>query len=159
MNKIFLQYFSKILFVLVLVFSIYSCDSATVTPSPEANTISGTVTFADTNFTFTGGYYDVAAFNSWPPSGAPTGDDSVTITKNGNVYTASYKIKGLANGSYVLAMGWRPIAGGQSPVMGLYGCDTSHNFSCVPTSVSITHNTGVENINFICWADTSKKLF
>lgn len=159
MDKSFYKNLSKILFVLTLVFTIYSCDSATITPSPEANTISGTVTFADTNFTFTGGYYDVAAFNSWPPMGAPSGDDSVSIVKNGNVYTATYKIKGLADGNYVIAMGWRPIAGGQSPVMGLYGCDTSHNFSCVPTNVSITNNNGVENINFICWADTSKKLF
>jgi hypothetical protein len=159
MNKTLLQNFSKILFVLVLVFTIYSCDSATVTPSPEANSISGTVTFADTNFTFTGGYYDVAAFSSWPPTGAPTGNDSVVITQNGNVYTASYKVQGLSDGTYYIAMGWRPITGGQSPVMGLYGCDTSHNFSCLPTGVSITSNAGVENINFICWADTSKKLF
>lgn len=158
MNKLLVQSFSKILFVLILVFTIYSCDSATVSPSPEANSISGKITFVDTNFTFTGGYYDVAAFATWPPTGPPSGDDSLIIVKNGNTYTANYKIQGLTDGNFVIAVGWRST--GPSPVLGVYGCDTAHT-TCIltPSSVAITNSMGVENIDFLSWADLTQSLY
>ncbi len=165
---------TNILFLVLAVLTtaiLYSCKDDTVTQTggsggPEANSINGRITFADTNFLFTGGYYDVAAFPSspWPPIGAPSGDDSLIINNVGSVYQADYKIKGLNNGSYIIAVGWRPIIGGQSPVLGIYGCDTAHastNPGCIfsPTQVAITNNAGVENINILSWADTTQQVF
>jgi hypothetical protein len=163
---------TNLLFLILAVLTtaiLYGCKEDSVTNQtggPEANSVNGRITFADTNFLFTGGYYDVAAFTStpWPPQGPPSGNDSLVITKVGNIYQADYSIKGLSNGDYIVAVGWRPDIGGQSPVMGIYGCDTSHasnNPGCVfnPTKVTITNNAGVANINILSWADTTKQIF
>lgn len=165
MDKSFYKNLSKILFIAVLVFSIYSCDSTTVTPTTEANTISGTITFADTNFITSGGVYDIGAFSnpSTPPTywfGPPTAYDTLVITNNNGVYSANYKLTGVPDGNFVIAVGFRKDTGGQSPIMGVYGCDTAHT-SCFldPQRVTITNNAGVSGINFISWADTANKVY
>lgn len=165
---------TNLLFLFLAVIStaiLYGCKEDTViTPTPggpEANSINGKITFADTNFLFNGGYYDVAVFPpppGWPPMGPPSGNDSLVITNVGGVYQADYSIKGLSNGDYIVAVGWRPDIGGQSPVLGIYGCDTAHastNPGCVfnPSRVTITNNEGVANINILSWADTTQQVF
>ncbi len=138
-------------------------DTVPVTPSgPEANSISGTITFADTNFVTTGGYYDISAFNAWFPMSSPTGNDSLIIRKVGNKYQADYKIRNLPNGSYFLTSAWIElpyIPGTSVNGLGTNGCDTSSVFTCRPDSVVISNNAGVENIDFISWADTTKRLY
>lgn len=162
------------LFVSVLMIGVYSCsnDDTTVTPTPtgpEANSISGTITFTDTNFVTSGGFYDIGVFAnpSTPPTywfGPPTTNDTLHYSKVGNVYKGTYKLKGVPNGSYVVALGFRKTSGGQSPIMGVYGCDTArfvNGSACFldPQRATITDNAGLENINFLAWADTTKKVY
>ena len=170
MNKTFFQNLSAICVVVLLVFTIYSCDSTTVTPSPEANTISGTVTFTDTNFITSGGVYDIGAFPnpSIPPTfwfGPPTAYDTLIITNNNGVYKANYTLTGVPDGNYVIAVGFRKDTGGQSPIMGVYGCDTARAIydttACFlnPQRVTISNNAGVTGVNFLSWADTTNKVY
>jgi len=159
------------LFLAVLTTAIlYGCKEDTVTNQtggPEANSISGTVTFVETDSTVFGsnsvGTYEVVAFSSWPPMGPPTATDTLVYTKVGNVFQGTYKLTGLSNGDYVIANGWRTTVGWQSPGLGIYGCDTAHfgTSSCPnnPTRASISNSEGQVNINFLSWADTTKKIF
>ncbi len=159
---------TNILFLVLAVLTtaiLYSCKDDAVTTTgtggPEANSISGTVTFVETDSSVFGsntvGTYEVVAFSSWPPMGPPSGSDTLVYTKVGNVYKGTYKITGLSDGDYVIANGWRTTIGWQSPGLGIYGSDTASNI--VPTTVTITNNAGVENINFLSWADTTKAIF
>lgn len=169
------KFIGNLLFIIcaIAIISIaYSCKSddivAPVT-GPENNTISGTVYFADTLFGSNAvGYYDIAAFSSWPPAGAPSANDSLELVKVGGKYQANYTIKGLGVGvdsaKYVIAVGWRRLTGGASPVMGIYGCDTAHYTgpsSCPgnPSKIVIRNNAGVTGQNMISWADTTKRIF
>ncbi|MDQ3193865.1 MAG: hypothetical protein M3P82_02570 [Bacteroidota bacterium] len=170
MKYIFSPTMFKTMCIALLLFTAYSCKEDTVTPSgPEANTISGTVTFTDTNFITSGGYYDIGIFPnpSTPPAywfGPPSANDTLIYTRSGNVYKASYVLRGVSNGDYVVAVGFRKHSGGQSPIMGVYGCDTArfiNGSTCFlnPQRISITNNAGRENVNFLSWADTTKKVF
>ena len=167
MKKNFLVNIAKIAFFVVIVTIAYSCskDEIISVILPDANTISGTVTFADTGFVSTGGTYLISAFASWPPMSAPSAYDTIKISRNtttGRWNTAySYKLKGINDGNYVVTTGFRKNVGGQSPILGVNGCDTTHN-SCVVTTttrVAITGNAGVAGVNFVSWADTTKKLY
>ncbi|HCA42693.1 MAG TPA: hypothetical protein DEP28_05510 [Bacteroidetes bacterium] len=167
---------SLTLYALIMMFftiiSINGCSNKDnpVTPvGPENNTISGEITFVDTNFITTGGKYNISAFPnpSVPPTywfGPPTSFDTLVIFKESGVYKARYTLKSVSNGSYVVAVGFRKDTGGQSPIMGVYGCDTarsSNGSMCFlnPTRVNITDNAGVTGINFLSWADTTKKVY
>lgn len=165
MKKIFRSSLFQALCFSLLITTVYSCsddDNTVIVPvGPEANSISGTITFEDTNFVTSGGYYDISAFTSWFPSGPPTGNDSLIITKVGNKYQANYKISNLPNGQYFLSSAWIKLPYVQFSVNGLgtYGCDTSSAFTCRPDSVTISNNVGVENINFLSWADTTNRIY
>lgn len=168
MKKNFLLNSLFVLCAAALITIAYSCKSDDVVAIvlPDANTISGTITFADTNIgASTSGYYDVAVFPTWPPAGAPTANDSLRLTKVGGKYVATYKIKGLPNdGTFALAIGWRRISGGASPVMGIYGCDTAHYTSPTscpgnPSRITITGGAGVTGKDVLSWADTTKRVF
>jgi hypothetical protein len=147
--------------------SLYSCKEESLAPKtdPERNTISGTVTFVDTNLIISSdGAYQIAAFEQWPPKGRPAAFDSLRITKIGKEYKANYKLAGLGvylDAYYVIAVGWvkRPY-GSRSPVLGIYSCDTARYSSCIyiQQGVWIKDNKGVANINFLCWADTTKQI-
>lgn len=130
---------------------------------PEANTIKGTITFVDTNFVFNFGFYVASAYTSWPPPVQPVSEDSVNIVKVGNVYQATYRLPRLANGNYVVAMNISNYISPVNIIEGIYGCDTVHlNYSQCPinpTRVTITNNFGVDNINFLSWADTTYKIY
>lgn len=163
------KFFGNFLFVICAVALItvaYSCKSDDIISVvlPDANTISGTVTFADSGFISPGGVYLISAFASWPPAGPPAAYDTIKISRNSSGQwnrAYDYKLKSLNNGSYVVTTGFRKNTGGQSPIMGVYGCDTTHN-SCVVTTTSragIVDNAGITGINFVSWADTTKKLY
>lgn len=167
MKTKFIANFVFVILALSVLSIAYSCksDDTTVTPSgPDNNSINGTLTFVDTGFVSTGGTYLIAAYSSWPPMAGPSSYDTVRISRNATGrwnQTYSYKLSSVANGSYALSVGFRKATGGQSPIMGVYGCDTTHNM-CVVTTTSratITNNAGVTGIDFMCWADTTKKLY
>lgn len=167
MKKNFLANFSLVVLILSVITIAYSCKSDdVVSPSgPAANSINGNITFVDTNFISTGGTYLVSAYSTWPPMSGPSSYDTVRISRNSTTgkwnQSYTYKLSSVANGSYAVSVGFRKATGGQSPIMGVYGCDTTHN-SCVVTTTSratITSNAGVTGIDFTCWADTTKKLY
>ncbi len=112
----------KFLFASALMISLYSCsddnNNNIVVTGPEANTISGTITFADTNFISSGGYYDLSAFTAWFPTGNPARSDSLKIIPVGNKYQANYKLTNVPNGTYFLTVAWikLPYGPGQSMV-------------------------------------------
>jgi hypothetical protein len=156
------------LFFLVLAaaitFVLYSCKEDTVTPpAATSGPISGTVRFVDSNnFVTTGGSYLISAYpkTGWPPTGGPTAYDTLPVVQNQGSY--SYTLNGLAFGEYVVSVGFRKDIGGQSPILGIYGCDTSHSFTCLMTPslfANVQSGSGVSNINFLSWADTSKKIY
>ena len=137
----------------------------TTVAGPEPNSISGTVTFADTSIIHPPGYYFAAAYtqNGWPPGGTPSAVDSVIVHKKGNVYTANYQLRRLLNGNYIICLQAFTTAQLNPLIQGIYGCDTAHvQFSTCPQNpapVQIFNNTGRDNINFLAWADTSKRIF
>jgi hypothetical protein len=142
----------------------YACGDDNIitnTPNtPAVGTMSGTITFFDTNRVYSGGNYDVSVYSSWPPTGPPAGSSAVTLTKNGNVYTGTYSIPGLTSGAnYVTVAAWikTPYGPGAVYVSGLRGCDT--NAACFfanPTRDTLPSSQGLENLNFNADLDTSK---
>lgn len=168
MKTKFFANFSLVVLILSVITIAYSCksDDVVTVVLPDANTINGTVTFADTGFIATGGVYLISAYGTWPPSGPPSAYDTIKINRNsstGRWNTAySYKLKSLPdNGSFAVAVGFRKATGGQSPIMGIYGCDTTHNMCVLTTTTraTITNGAGVAGIDFSSWADTTKKLY
>lgn len=135
----------------------------TTMDGPEPNAISGTITFVDTNFLAPPEYYKVGAFNNWPPFSDPAGFDSLDITLIGNLYKANYKINRVPSGSYFVAVYPQTGLGFDIKILGIYGCDTAHvNYSTCPADppfVEIISGWGVENKNFLSWADTTKRIF
>jgi hypothetical protein len=163
--------------VVSLIFYFVSCsnDSTTViTPTVDANSINGTISFVDTTNILTdttAGYYSVSAYANWPPAASPTSTVKIVPVKSGTKYSANYKFTGMANGSYAITAAYIkiPYVPGSSVLgLGLYnstaGCDdTSHLAGCIySTSIpkaTITSNAGVSGINFKSFADTTKKIY
>lgn len=156
------------LFIAMIAVVLNSCgDDTTTTPTPNnppAGTISGTVTFADTNLVSGSGFYYIAAYGTWPPTGNPTGGDTLIPVRNGNTYTATYSITGLPEtGDYVVTSAWLKIPyvqGAGIYGLGFYGCEPPSP-SCVgnPSKVTLTAGTGQANINFNSKLDTTNALY
>jgi len=138
----------------------------------ENNTISGTITFvqSDSNLIITdttGGYYSINIFATWPPVGNATSTVKIIpVKQSDNTYKATYKFTGVNNGSYAVTTAFIkvPYIPGSSVLgLGILGCDTSHNAACVFSNsiqkATVTDNKGVENVNFLSWADTTKKIY
>ena len=146
---------------------INSCGEDTVinntNPTYDAKSINGTINFVETSFLdSSSGSYLIAAYpeSGWPPLGGPTAFATIPVVNGTASY--NYKLTDLADGNYVVSVGFRKNTGGQSPIMGIYGCDTSHSFTCLLTptlKASITNSAGVGNINFLSWADTTNKIY
>ncbi len=133
---------------------------------PEPNSISGTITFADTNFVFLPAHYVSLAFttSNWPPLlFTPSDFDSLSIQHTGNSYTAEYKLRNLPNGVYYICSTIRENHSFMENLYGTYGCDTSRikfsNCAFTPIQVTISGNNGVTGINFLAWADSTKTIF
>lgn len=125
--------------------------------------IKGRVTFVDTNFVRSGGVYLISAYprESWPPMGGPSAYDTIRVS--GNNLNYCYTLSNLPDdGGYVVSVGFRKETGGQSPIMGIYGCDTLHSIPCLfspSDSAYISGGQGVRYINFLSWSDTAKKIY
>lgn len=136
----------------------------TTVSGPLPLTISGRVTFADTNFVPLPTLYVAGAYMTWPPiiTGAVE-YDTLTIQQSGNTYYADYTITNLENESYKVAVSLLSSLSLTNTIMGIYGCDTVHTeySSCPdnPTLITIQNYNGVENINFLTWADSTKRIF
>ena len=134
----------------------------TTMDGPEPNTIKGRITFADSNFLPQPSYYMVGAFNGWPPV-VPVQEDSLVIVHSGNNYTADYRIGRLDDDSYYIAVYPVLSTNLDFKILGIYGCDTVHvNYSNCPfnpTTVNIINGWGSEHVNFLSWADTTKRIF
>ena len=146
-----------VLFIaLITTILIYNCGSDTVTNTPNtpaAGTMSGTITFVDTNKVDTNGYYDVSVYTSWPPTAQPPGSDTIKFTRTNGVYTGTYSIKGLTSGGiyYTVASYIHlPYGTGSVYVLGLRGCD--NNEACYMTagvkSDTLPSNQGLAGIDF-----------
>lgn len=136
----------------------------TTVPGPLPSSINGRITFVDTNFIQTPSYYYAGAFSVWPPNFiGPDTYDSLIIQHQGNIYYADYHILNLPNSNYKVALGVMGPLLVESFILGIYGCDTVHiPFSSCPldpTSVTIQNYNGVENINFLGWADTTQRIY
>jgi hypothetical protein len=155
----------SILFALIAVIAvfIYSCGEDTVTPInnvPPVGTLSGTITFYDTNRVYDdSNYYDLSAYSSWPPAGPPSASSIINLSKTNNVYTGTYQLTGLPDsGSFYVVAAWIkfPYGPGSVYVSGMYNCDT--NVVCMftnPTPAILPGNQGLNNINFNADLDTA----
>ncbi|HMQ79037.1 MAG TPA: hypothetical protein PKE39_01875 [Ignavibacteria bacterium] len=168
MKKTFLKHLGLFVIVAFVGIIINSCGDDTTTnnnttPTYDAKSINGTVNFVETNFLdSSSGSYLIAAYpeSGWPPMGGPTAFATIPVVNGTAAY--NYKLTDLADGNYVISVGFRKNTGGQSPIMGIYGCDTSHSVSCLlnPTlKATITNSEGVGNITFMSWADTTNKIY
>lgn len=143
--------------------------SFTTLNGPMPFAINGRVIFADTDFipTFDQFYYVVAAYENgnWPPSGSPPYTyDSLMIQNSNNIYFADYSLNDLPDDTYFVAVTLKHRFLTIKPVvLGVMGCDTSRTLfsGCAfnPTGNIITGGNGLEMINFLTWADTSKSIF
>jgi hypothetical protein len=143
-----------------------SIFSFTTAPGPNPNSISGQITFADTNFVLPYSQrYNIGAYDSWPPSSfPPLASDTIFIRHIGKNYISNYRLNYIPNGNYVVALFFNSSGSViHFPIQGIYGCDTVHipfsDCPLIPTRVQILNNIGVENINFLAWADTSKRIY
>lgn len=136
----------------------------TTVQGPNPNSISGTVTFVDTSYIQQDGYYQINAYINWPPNGNPFKEDSLHLVQIGNIYQADYQLDMLYNNNYYLSVSFFSTDFLlRTYTLGVYGCDTNRiqYSTCAnnPSTVQIQNNWGVENISFLSWADTSKKIF
>ena len=159
-NSVKLNGFLLVIFTAATIL-IYNCGSDSVTNPTTAN-ISGTITFVDTSkiqCTPTCGFYELAAFSTWPPTGAPTAYSTLTLTKTNNVYTSSYQLVGLPIGGHfvlVAAFTELPYHTGGNFVLGVHGCDTAEScYLMNPKQDTISTSAGLTNINFMAFIDTT----
>lgn len=149
----------KIFLTLIISFIliIQSCDDSVNSPQYY---IAGTVTFTDTHLSTGQGYYAVSVYadTSQPYQRAPIISDSLTITVAGNVATANYRIENVPAGTFHVGTTWICTQTGNiRGVLGIYGCDTAVN--CMGTHVGIPNYSGTNDINFLSWTDTLKRLY
>jgi len=143
--------------------------SLTTLSGPIPFTISGRITFADTGFipTIDQFYYSVAAYENgnWPPSSTPAFSyDSLIIQNSNSVYFADYSLNNLPDDTYFVAVTLKHRFLTIKPViLGVVGCDTSRTMfsGCAfnPAGNIISGGNGLDKINFLSWADTSKSIF
>lgn len=135
---------------------------------PRPSSISGRVTFADSNFIQPPYRYIVEVFKTikWPPLNYSADyADTLNIKSGSNGYYADYSVHNIFNGSYhVTVTAQTRTIGNEQIYKSVYGCDTARIFfsNCALTGagiVNIENGVGVININMLSWADSSKSIF
>ena len=155
--------FFVIVFIVVMSIVVYSCDTVE-SPNPLANTINGTIFFADTNFTTSGGSYNLFVYdnNDWPLAGTPVYSNTINISKDGNnafITEYQYTTSEVPSGSYVVSVIYQNS--GNQKVLGIFGCDTSHSLTCYNSPsrlATIVTTEGLRGIDILSWADTSQQI-
>jgi hypothetical protein len=143
-----------------------SVFSFTTISGPEPSSISGTITFVDSNFTQPSqDKYFVGAYTQWPPTLYPPVASALLQPHfNGNNYTADYTLHHLPDGPYIITVYYLSSPNFTfNPILGIYGCDTVHldysNCPNNPAQVQIINAGGEENKNILSWANTAKRIF
>lgn len=153
MKKRIIIQFSLIAFCSVL---FHSCDNSTEY-QPKGNYISGHTIFMDTNFVLHNGHYEIALFRNLqnPFNYEPVSSAEVSPVKNLAFY---YRIYWSGHDDLYLAMIWRSdsVENYCQKILGTFGCDTAHN--CIDHKLIAFPNFTGADYDFMCWADTSKKL-
>ena len=154
----------NILILLVLLMGLTSCDETTKV-NPDAFTLNGRVTFADSSFklngsTGTDAYYVFAWKRAnWPLVTAANYSQKIDIVKQNNKYVLSYDYRLEATtGMWVVGVYYKNDLLPQGRILGLYGCNLSDT-ACFQSPYQIAHITtteGLLNIDVDTWADTSK---
>jgi len=134
----------------------------TTVQGPVPSSISGRVTFVDTNFVALPTYYIVGAYTAWPPGiNFPERYVQVVVQHQGNLHFADYTIFNLTNNTFKMALS--ALDASNNFTLGIYGCDTIHipysNCPLNPDTVSIQNYNGLENVNFLSWADTTMRIY
>ena len=150
MNRKLITYY----FLPALAFLSFSCDFSD-NYYPKGDYISGYITFVDTNFMSSGGYYAVALYSnqSSPYNSIPLTTDTLKIAGATSPY--NYRIYYENKSACFLGIIWeRTTSESEIPrVLGTYGCDTS--YSCTDfKSINFPNFTGA-NYDVICWTDTT----
>ncbi len=145
-------------FLFLSFYFLQSCGDTAVQQSGDS--ITGYITFTDTNL-IGGGYYAISMFKNRanPFDTLPLRNDSLTMSKSGNVYKVFYKFSGVSSGSYYFAVTWIKspfIPGVVPPVLGSRGCDTNHN--CSSHRLIAFPNYSYENCDILSWTDTTMRL-
>lgn len=135
---------------------------------PQPSSISGRVTFVDSNFIEPPFRYILEIHNSinWPPYmfGADF-SDTLDIKYENNVYYADYLVRNILNGSYhVTVTAQTRTISNDLIYKSVYGCDTARVLfsNCAinnPGIVNIVNGNGKININLLSWADSTKSIF
>jgi hypothetical protein len=125
-------------------------------------TISGKVRFVESNFV--NAEYRIYLFDRWKNPAHHFPVSSLVIKTDSLVNNEySYTFSSVRSGSYYLATGVNKFLPSQTAILGIYGCDTIHlQYSSCPLNpppAAIIKGQGLENINFLSWADTSKRIF
>ena len=173
--KTILLTFLTLCILITISISFFSCKSDSTNPENsnstyDANSINGTISFVDNNFTADtiNGYYDISAFSSWPPTGNATASAKLKPVLSGGKYTAIFKIIVPANGQYTITSSYIKLPYSQGSVLGLgiyevAGRDTVHNdslnFQVPHPKAIITNGTGIGNVDFNSWLDTAKYIY
>jgi hypothetical protein len=165
--------------VIVMIAALLNGCSNDTTTNPtvtyDAYSINGTISFVDTLIntailTDTAhGYFDISAFANWPPTSNASASAKIFPVKSNGKYTAGYKLIVPSNGSYTITASYIrvPYVPGSSVLgLGIYdtapGSDTSHSASIIygpHTQAVISGGTGIANIDFKSWIDTTKKIY
>lgn len=137
-------------------------------PGLTPGTISGTIRFADNNLMQSPYYYVIGAFSpaNWPPTGqTPVYSDSLAVQFINNEFRADYTLENVVNGNYYLAVFSRSRTTAiEVTYKAVLGCDTARVLfsNCPmnnPGSVFMQNGLGINNINILSWADSSKSIF
>lgn len=167
---------TNLAFVVVLISMLtiaYSCSDDTVTPvtSFDKLSINGRLTFPDTNGYYkfqdtTKGYYNISAFSQWPPMGPASANSKLVLKMESGKLVADYKLIVPSNGNYTVTSAYIKLPYlpfGSVFGLGKYKSDTSHVpgviYDTTNARVNISNDAGVGNINFLSWADTTKKIY
>jgi len=128
-----------------LFFFISSCGDESVNAPQDF--VSGTITYIDTLFNFSGGYYAVSIFgdNANPFSHQPVRSDSVAV--NTTSKTSYYRVEGLAAGSYFIGCTWVNRSNGVVTILGSYGCNENPMCSN-PTKIILPNYAGTGQLDF-----------
>ncbi len=135
---------------------------------PQPSSISGRVSFAESNFIQPPFRYFICAYKieRWPPKTLfPDYNDTLNIQFVNNEYIADYRLSNIVNGSYHITV-YAQTRSISNDILhkSVYGCDTARvEFSnCAiinPGTVIINNGIGVTNINMLSWADSNKSIF
>ena len=165
----------SVIIIAIALLSGCSDDNPVTIKTYDAYSVNGTISFVDTlvntsilNDT-TNGYYSISAFAVWPPVANASATAKIYPVKIGGKYTANYILVLPSNGSYTITTAYIriPYVPFSSVLgLGIYdttpGNDTTHNVGTVGgphTKAVISNGTGIGNINFNSWIDTTKKIY